>query len=589
MRVNSEAIPINQTPTTISGNEPAPILPDAHISRLKNPINLVSDSLIIISITMLVIVVMVMAAVPPVSRDALTHHLAIPKLWIENGGIVALPNLVFSYYPMNLDLLYVLPMILGNDVAPKYIHFIFALATAGMVYRYLQLRTSRTLSMLGVLLFLSTPVIVKLSISVYVDLGLIFFSWASIYHLLAWARTRESPKHLVFSAIFCGLGLGTKYNGMIVLILLTLFVPGVHIRSSGSEQTSIKQTVGYSILFFVIAMAVFSPWMIRNYRLTRNPVYPMYNQLIGTQPDTSEISNMTMKPWLQRRVIYKESALETALIPIRIFFQGQDDNPRLFDGKLNPILCLFPLFLVFGRKESDQQLKLEQWFLVAYSMLFMLIASYLVDMRVRYIAPIIPPLVVLTVLGLEKMLCWADGIKCKHTQMFSHCLIVGSIFCFLSMNATYGFALFRSVNPLPYLSGEMSRERYLLSKLPEYAAIQFLNKRQDEDVKVLALFVGKRRYYFDQPVEMGTLLFADMLAASSNAENLASRLNAHGFTHMVIGIQHFENWANLNLTNEQKQLLSHWGKKNCIPLFSQNGYIVYRLKTSASTDPSTIN
>ena len=30
-----------------------------------------------------------------------------------------------------------------------------------------------------------------------------------------------------------------------------------------------------------------------------------------------------MKPWLQRKLIYKESALETALIPIRIFFQGK--------------------------------------------------------------------------------------------------------------------------------------------------------------------------------------------------------------------------------------------------------------------------
>ena len=27
--------------------------------------------------------IMLLASVPPVSRDALTHHLAVPKLWVE--------------------------------------------------------------------------------------------------------------------------------------------------------------------------------------------------------------------------------------------------------------------------------------------------------------------------------------------------------------------------------------------------------------------------------------------------------------------------------------------------------------------------
>ena len=31
--------------------------------------------------------VLLLASVPPVSRDALTHHLALPKLWIQRGGL----------------------------------------------------------------------------------------------------------------------------------------------------------------------------------------------------------------------------------------------------------------------------------------------------------------------------------------------------------------------------------------------------------------------------------------------------------------------------------------------------------------------
>ena len=33
------------------------------------------------------ILVSVLSLVPPISRDALVHHLAVPKLYLEHGGI----------------------------------------------------------------------------------------------------------------------------------------------------------------------------------------------------------------------------------------------------------------------------------------------------------------------------------------------------------------------------------------------------------------------------------------------------------------------------------------------------------------------
>ena len=125
---------------------------------------------------LLIASILVMAAVPPVSRDALTHHLAVPKLWLESGSMSEIPTVVFSYYPMNLDLLYLIPLYFGNDIIPKYIHFAFALLTAWLIFVFLKDRTAKThYGLLGALLFLSLPVILKLSITVYGDLGLVFF------------------------------------------------------------------------------------------------------------------------------------------------------------------------------------------------------------------------------------------------------------------------------------------------------------------------------------------------------------------------------------------------------------------------------
>jgi uncharacterized membrane protein len=71
---------------------------------------------------------------------------------------------------------------------------------------------------------------VKLSITAYIDLGVIFFSFASLFFLLRWIESGFHSKFLIFSAIMCGLGLGTKYNSLITLLLFTLFVPFAYSR-----------------------------------------------------------------------------------------------------------------------------------------------------------------------------------------------------------------------------------------------------------------------------------------------------------------------------------------------------------------------
>ncbi len=146
-----------------------------------------------------IICISVLASVPPTSRDALTHHLFVPKLYIEHGGIYEIPNIPFSYYPMNLDLLYMIPLYFGNDIIPKYLHFLFALLTALLIFNYLKNRTNSLYALLGSLFFLSIPIIVKLSITVYVDLGLMFFTTASLIAYFSMAEFRLQTTLSVFS------------------------------------------------------------------------------------------------------------------------------------------------------------------------------------------------------------------------------------------------------------------------------------------------------------------------------------------------------------------------------------------------------
>ncbi|MGE5218339.1 MAG: hypothetical protein ACM3SP_15190, partial [Chloroflexota bacterium] len=89
------------------------------------------------AILVFLIVEIVLGFLPPTSRDELTHHLAIPRLYAEAGRIIEVPQAPYAYYPMLLDMLYTPWVYWGYDFVPKLIHGLFAYFTGLLLYAYL--------------------------------------------------------------------------------------------------------------------------------------------------------------------------------------------------------------------------------------------------------------------------------------------------------------------------------------------------------------------------------------------------------------------------------------------------------------------
>jgi len=553
---------------------------------------------------LLVVSIIILSSVPPVCRDSLTHHLAVPKLYLKHGGMYEIPSVIFSYYPMNVDLFYLIPLYFGNDIIPKYIHFFFALLTAFMVNGYLKKRTNSLFALFGALFFLSIPVIVKLSITVYVDLGLIFFSTASIISIFNWMQSGLKLKNLVVSAVFCGLALGTKYNALIVFFLLTMFVMYASSRVSGAEEpggsklktgknNSMKALL-FGVLYIIAVLLVFSPWMIRNYIWTKNPVYPLYQGVfsrLNTGPvfpvqAQDEGDNSIIKPikdnkgrevshFAVRRIIYNESLIQTVLVPVRIFFQGEDNNPKYFDGKLSPFLFILPFFAFFRIKHDSPSLKMEKAILLSFSILFILFAFAKTDMRIRYIAPVIPPLVILSAMGLYNIyLLLRDKVPVSSGKISLLCL---SVFfaAIISVNGIYVFQQFRFVNPVEYITGGIGRDEYIERYRPEYAAVKFANSNLPKDAKILCLFLGNRSYYSDREMLFD---YSIIMRSIKNGNMIGSDLKKKGITHILIWYDMFNSWANINFNSDDKALLGRFFEENTKLLFSKGGHGLYELE-----------
>lgn len=550
----------------------------------------------------LILSIIILSCVPPVSRDALTHHLAVPKLYLQHGGIHEISSMKFSYYPMNLELLYMIPMYFGNDIIPKLIHFAFALATAWIIFIYIKKRLNAQYGFFGVLLFLSTPIIIKLSITAYVDLGLVFFSTASLIFLLKWAENNYRVKYLLYSAVSCGFALGTKYNGLVILFLLTLFVPGIYLKrhdqcndsDTAKVNTSLLhqlKAMGFGVVFFIVALLIFSPWMTRNYVWKKNPIYPLYDTIINAQPKSDSglmqkrsiistikynISKNKTNQWDHfsiRRIIYKESWEQIALIPIRIFFQGEDGNPKYFDGKLNPLLFFLPIFVFVFKRRLNGRLKKDVYIFSAFSLAFIIYAYISRDMRIRYIAPIIPPLVILSTFGFNQIYR-AISEKSKKSKPYAQCIVIVFVSLFILNNIKYLIEQFKYVEPLSYICGEVNRDEYITKFRPEYASFQYMNRNLSYESKILGIFMGNRRYYSDRDMFFDDKLIFKAIKSNTSTREIFKILKKRSVTHILIWEEFFIQWTNVNLDKEELNALRTFFKRYSKLLFTKNGYTI---------------
>ena len=552
-------------------------------------------------LSLLIVSIVILASTPPVSRDALTHHLAIPKLYLKQGAIYEIPYAKWSYYPMNLDLLYMIPLYFGNDIIPKFIHFAFALLTGWLIFRYLKKRSELFYAILGVVFFLSLPVIVKLSTTVYVDLGLIFFSFAALTCLFKWIETDFKLKSLVACAICCGIALGIKYNALICYFLLTLFIVFMYSRLSPDTPGKQTKAIVYGAIFMLIAAIVFSPWAIRNFKWTNNPLYPLYNSWFNptktefndmiesrvkniSKDDAIAEVNQSNRRWTHfaiRKITFNETWWEIALIPVRIFFQGRDGNPKYFDGKLNPLLFFLPFFAFIGIQSNSRQLQIEKKAMLAFAVLFILLAFVQRDMRIRYIGPAIPPLVVLSIFGLQRII----AVMNDRFSGFSKRLYLGSVLVlvlfFLGLNLHYILNLYRWVEPVGYLKGELKRDAYIEKYRPEYAVIKFANQNLPESAKILGVFLGNRSYYSNREMRFDyDQMIRHTFKQKYPDKQILARYSKNGITHLLIRFNAFNQWIQNNFDAGEKQKLLQFFKNHAVLLFSKNGYGLYNLESS---------
>jgi hypothetical protein len=496
---------------------------------------------------------------PPTARDELTHHLALPRLYAEAGRILELPFAPYSYYPMLLDMLYVPWVWWGWDSFPKLIHGLYGSLTGLLVYVYLASRLSAIYGLLGFFILVFTPANLRLGHWAYVDLGVTFYTTAA---LLCIVRRTDGRSWLVLAGFCAGFAVTSKPNGLLALFLVFLLLLLVLVREAERGGKMLATEAG---LFLLPALLPALPWWLRNFSWTGNPLFPFFASLFGGGGGEGGGGGPGLGIFNNRELLYGESGWQILALPLRVFFAGQDDQPQYFDGVLNPVLVLFLPWAFKGKWRGEKKL------FFAFALLYFLYALFLTDLRVRYILPIIPPLVILLVYAVHNI----------YLRVVRPSLLFAGLAVLLALNGSYLANHLRAVSPLGYLSGGESRDAYLSRMLPEYPAIKYINQNLHPAAKIYFLFIGRRVYYCERDYfhDSGEYpaFFLGLVRSAQRGRDVAAGLEQKGITHLFLRVDLFLKFLSVNFNSRDAEIWHQFQTGHLAPLRIREGYAIYEI------------
>lgn len=500
---------------------------------------------------MFLVLVLLGSLSPPTGWDTQRYHLPMAEEYVEAGKIGYIP-IMHSDLPALGDMLIVLGMLLKNDILAGAIFYLtFLLVMLGVFVFTRKLSDFKTAN-LAALIFVISPLIFYYAGTVHTDMILALFTVASVFSFYEFLESREK-KWLIISAVFLGLSISVKITAMIQIAAFLLIFFARFIKEKGKA----KQAREF-VLFFLVGLAIFSPWLIKNLVLTGNPVYPMAYDYFGGPQDTRYIVEYTARQLDSANISW--GLWGFIISPLFVTISGYE---YLSSFSIVPVFLIFLPLLLFFRKS-----KLTN-FLILFS-IFYYAAWFFIHPYLVKIIPLLPFLSILAAYSIRK------SIEKKIVFRGAILLVIFSVVFSLAS------AAFIYKDSLKVSFGLEAREDYLSKNLEFFNTFNFANDNLKSNDKIL-LIGDERSYYLDtefqdgDPVRQGLIDYRNITEAEFGAW-----LKEGNITHLIVNRNYFVNISDaINLygwTKSSAELVERFISKNCGEVFENNGVYLYEVK-----------
>ncbi len=493
-------------------------------TRLK-----IIDSLVTAGIVSMGAIGLLGALTPPggLDWDGLAYHLAIPKLYLAHHAIYYVPYISHSNFPFLTEMLYTIGLSIGSTSIAKLFHFAMFAGTSLTIYTMCKRHVSPLVGKVGALIFMSVPVVLWEAGIAYADITTAFYLTLAVYAVLNWEET-HSTSWLTVCGLMGGFALGTKVLAGVPIAALFVWI----VASSGSRR---EWGRGLMLAFGmgIIALLVGSPWYIKSYIYTGNPVYPFMYNIFGGRNWSAE----NAEAYRASQVVFGmgRDSSQFWLLPWNLAMNGSKffDTPSIFGMIGIAFLGLIPVQLL-TRNYNKVILKVGAVALVFIAAWFVLMQQS------RYLIGVLPLLSIVAAAGVESAnRQWRIG------------RYVVNLFLAFSVGLTLLMGILMSMNSAPAALGIEPRSEYVSRTLDVYDAESYINTTLPRTARIVMLdevrgFYLEREYIWGNPQHHTLIPWSTF----KDGRDMVNGLEKMGYTHLLL------NWKFSNPGSPQMKLLT---------------------------------
>lgn len=268
-------------------------------------------ALLALGVGALVALVGVLAPSDAYDWDSLAYHLAVPKIWLAAGRIEFVSYIHHSNFPFLIDNLYVWGESWGGQAGAKAFELAYSIYGAFAVFGLARARYGPAAGWWSALAFGTVPMVLWESGTAYVDVAHALFGGLGIWLAAGLVEAPSSLPHgdalpsfasperernkegvgggvddtkitppWILPALLLGGAVASKYTALQTLPILVLVLLAFTFAKSRGES-ALRPLPFTLVKMGLVALAIGSPWYVRNVVDTGNPVYPFFYSKFG--------------------------------------------------------------------------------------------------------------------------------------------------------------------------------------------------------------------------------------------------------------------------------------------------------------------
>lgn len=216
------------------------------------------------------------------------YHLSAPARWLREGTLVYLPTYTVTNASMGFEMLYVMALAFGQALGAKALHFGAGLLFLGALHCSARRLAGEVAGLITIsLLLIPNPIVNVPQIFglAFVDFPACLTAVVGVFVWLAW-RDSGDRALLVCLALLAGFTGSFKTTAISIGIFWGLVI-AIDLAKQGVPWAKVLRTLA---LFGACVAVPVLPWLVRNWAVTSNPLYPMASSILPTRDWSPELA-----------------------------------------------------------------------------------------------------------------------------------------------------------------------------------------------------------------------------------------------------------------------------------------------------------